>query len=343
MSPAQIQSFYNLTSSYTHTTVNRKTVLGGGSGIIAIVDAYHYPNAVADFNVFSAQFGLPQETGTGAVLQVVYENYTQPHTNVGWAQEAALDIQWAHALAPSAKIILVEAQDSSYQHLLNAVTQAVALNPSQISMSWSGGESSAELGYDATFNVPGPIFFAASGDSGAGTGYPAASPYVVAVGGTSVQTSTNGNFKNETGWSGSGGGPSSVEPKPSWQQITALNAYTTRCIPDLAADADPYTGVSVYAPSSPTRSKWMVFGGTSVATPCVAAMVNLGGMTYTATDTTLPNSTATSSTTVTFLISVYGGLGSTSFRDITTGSNGFSCLNGWDFVTGVGSPQGTKF
>jgi len=321
MTPAQMRSFYSLPST-------------GGQGVIAIVDAYDYPTALRDFNVFAGQFGLPEETSknplssNNTVFQVVYQGGRQPRGNTGWAQEAALDVQWAHALAPGAKIVLVEAQSNSFGNLLAAVDLARSLpGVTQVSMSWGGSEFSSETVYDAHFNHSGALFFAASGDAGGKTGYPAASPYVVAVGGTSVATDVAGTFVGETGWSGSGGGPSSVEPKPSWQNGIA-NTGLTRSIPDLAANADPNTGVAVYAPLGGKSSGWVVFGGTSVATPCMAAMVNLSGMPY--------------ASTTAFLQAVYSSPAG-SFRDIVAGSNGYPCTAGWDFVTGLGSPLGTGF
>lgn len=322
MTPAQIRSFYNLPST-------------GGQGLIAIVDAYDYPNALRDFNTFSKQFGLPTETSNNSlssankVFQVVYQGNRQPRFNVGWAQEAALDVQWAHALAPNAKIVLVEAQSNSFGNLLAAVDLARSLpGVTQVSMSWGGGEFSGETSYDAHFNVDGPIFFASSGDAGGVTGWPAASPYVVAVGGTSVATDSSGAFVSESGWSDAGGGPSSVEPRPSWQGGVPV-AGSSRLIPDLAADADPQTGVAVYAPRSSKSSAWVVFGGTSVSSPCMAAMVNLSGLTF-------KNTTA-------FLQAVYAVPGSANFRDIVSGSNGYPCTAGWDYVTGLGSPLGLGF
>jgi len=256
MTPAQMRSFYSLPST-------------GGQGVIAIVDAYDYPNALRDFNVFAAQFGLPGETSkdplssNNKVFQVVFQGGRRPRGNTGWAQEAALDVQWAHALAPGAKIVLVEAQSNSFGNLLAAVDLAVSIpGVTQVSMSWGGSEFSTETLYDSHFNVSGPLFFAASGDAGGKTSYPAASPFVVAVGGTSVATDSAGNFLGETGWSGAGGGPSTYEPQPSWQNGVA-NTGLTRSIPDLASNADPNTGVAVYAPLGGKSSGWVVFGGTS--------------------------------------------------------------------------------
>jgi subtilase family serine protease len=191
----------------------------------------------------------------------------------------------------------------------------------QISMSWGGNEFSTQSTYDKHFNVSGPVFFAASGDTGGVTCYPSASPYVVAVGGTSVAWSDT-NTVNETGWSGAGGGPSKYYATPTWQ-FGLPSGATARGIPDLAAVADPYTGVAVYAPLNSSSSGWQVYGGTSVATPCMAAMVNLSKTTYTS--------------TTAFLTLIYSSNPTESFRDITSGSNGYSCSAGWDYVTGLGS------
>jgi len=326
MSPTQIRDVYNLPST-------------GGHDVIAIVDAFHYPTALGDFNTFSAQFGLPQEfsadptASTNKVFQVVYQGGKKPRTNAGWALEAALDIEWAHALAPNAKIILVEAQSNSNANLYAAVDLAVSLaGVKQVSMSWGGSESSGESSFDFHFNVNGPVFFAASGDTGGKTIYPSTSPYVVAVGGTSVATDGSGTFTGETGWSSGGGGNSPYEAKPAWQTAVSMTG-SGRGVPDISSDADPNTGVAVYDSTSyQGRSGWWVVGGTSVSSPCMAGMVNLGGATFT--------------NTTQLLTAIYGHYlnppATPVFRDITSGNNGFPCLVGWDYVTGVGSPQGTE-
>ncbi len=324
MTPAQLRSFYALGSS-------------GGSGLIVIVDAFHYATALNDFNVFSAQFGLPQETSTdplaptNQVFQVVYASGSKPRANCGWAQEAALDIEWAHAMAPSAKIVLVEAATNSFANLFAAVDVGKTLSGAkQVSMSWGGSEFSSEASNDGHFQTTGVTYFASSGDTGGQTIYPSASPWVVAAGGTSVQTNSSGAFVNETGWSGSGGGPSAFESRPSYQNGIVAIVGSARGIPDISSDADPNTGVSVY---DSTRcqglSGWLVFGGTSVSSPCLAGMANLSGHNYANSPALLTNS--------------YSLLSTPSFRDILTGSAGsFSCTVGWDFVTGLGSPQGTS-
>jgi len=323
MTPAQVRSFYGMPAS-------------GGHGVIVIVDAYDYPTALSDFNTFSSHFGLPVETSnnptaaSNTVFQVVYAGGVQPGGDAGWSQEAALDIEWAHAMAPKAKIVLMEAASNNFGDLLAAVDLAAAFpGAAEVSMSWSSSEFPFETAYDSHFNVAGPIFFASSGDTGGLVGYPSCSPFVVAVGGTSVATSGAGVWSGETAWNSGGGGNSAYEMKPSWQAAVSMTG-SHRGVPDISADADPYTGVAVYD-STPNGGEvgWMVFGGTSVSCPCVAGMVNLAGATY--------------ASGTQFLQTLYlkESLVPCPFRDITVGNNGFPALVGWDYATGVGTPQGT--
>lgn len=317
MSPDQIRAAYVLPSA-------------GGSGVIAIVDAYDYPTATNDFNVFSKQFNLPQETGDKTHFQVVYAGNKKPRGNGGWNQEAALDIEWAHAMAPSAKIVLVEAASASFSDLFAAVDKASTLaGVKQVSMSWGGSEFSSEASYDSHFpQNNGIVYFASSGDTGGVTEYPGVSPNVVSAGGTNLQMSDL-SFVGETGWSGTGGGPSKYEARPAYQNGIASIVGTQRGVPDFSFDADPYTGVSVYD-STPYQgqSGWMVFGGTSVSSPSLAGIVNIGGSMYTS--------------SVAELTTIYQNLGTSNFRDILSGTaGGNTAAAGWDFVTGVGSNQGT--
>jgi subtilase family serine protease len=198
--------------------------------VIAIVDAYDYPTAKNDFDYFSNQYHLPLSTdacnGSNSCFSVVYATGAQPAANCGWAQEAALDIEWAHAMAPNAQIVLVEAKSSSFTDLLYAVDVATNIVVSgggpagnvkagEVSMSWGGSEFRGETSYDTHFNNNlNVVYFAASGDSGGQTIYPSVSPYVVSAGGTTLTFS--GSTVTETGWSGSGGGPSKYEPRPAY-------------------------------------------------------------------------------------------------------------------------------
>ena len=314
-------------------------VPSGGSGTIAIVDAYDYPTAYNDLTVFSNQFHLPvlpQCTAsiTTSCFERVYAAGTAPRVNCGWAQEEALDIEWAHAMAPNAKIVLVEAATNSNTDLYTAVDVASALaGVTQVSMSWGSGESSSETSSDFHFTASGVVYFAASGDTGGKTIYPGVSPNVVCAGGTSVNRS-GGNFTAETAWSGSGGGTSAYEPIPGYQSVIAGIVGSQRGVPDFSFDANPNTGVAVYDTTScQGRAGWMVFGGTSVASPSLAGIVNLSGSKY--------NSSANELSTI-YSCYATSGCYSSNFRDIKSGSAGsFSAVTGWDFVTGVGSSIGT--
>ena len=329
--PSTIRSVYGLPST-------------GGSGAIAIVDAYHYPTALADFNGFSQVFGLPTETSTNATLatnqhlQVVYATGTQPLSSgsyIGsWNLEEALDIEWAHAVAPNAKIYLVEAASASMTDLDNAVRVAANLaGVKEVSMSWGGSETPYEaMMFDSYFVKSGVVFFASSGDSADAMEYPAASPNVVACGGTSVNRTSSGTYVSQTAWSQGGCGPSVYETRPSFQIGVSSVVGTKRGVSDLAFEADPNTGVYVYD-STPFEgsSGWWILGGTSVASPCLAAVVNVAGASngYAA-------STAAEETRI------YGNLGNASvFTDVLSGTDGkYAAKFGYDFPTGVGAPHG---
>jgi subtilase family serine protease len=292
----------------------------GGANAIAIVDAYHYPTAAADLAAFSKQFGLPP-----AKFQIVYANGHQPPVNSNWNIEEALDIEWAHAMAPSATIYLVEAASASYSNLLTAVSKATSLvraaGGGEVSMSWGGSEFFFETLYDSYFNQSGVVYFAAAGDS-PGVSWPATSPNVVSVGGTSISRDpTTGAFKQEVTWQSGGGGPSVYEPQPSYQNGISLIVGNQRGTPDVAADANPSTGVWVY--DSPY---WYIVGGTSVATPVWAGIVNAASHFY-------PASREFST--------LYAGQGTTPITMGTCGPNqGYSAGGVWNFCTGLGSPLG---
>ncbi len=331
MTPATMYSVY-LGVSYPS--------LGGG-GTIAIVDAYDYPTAESDLNVFSSQFGLPACTTANGCFKVVYASGRKPKANCGWGQEAAIDIEWAHAMAPDAKIVLVEAASSSFTDLFAAVdvaTQQVTTTPGtgksdskgEVSMSWGGSEFSDETNYDSHFQNDGVVYFGASGDTGGATIYPSASPYVVAAGGTTLNLGPSGSFISETGWSGSGGGPSKYESQPSYQN--GVNANTTkRLVPDVSFDADPYTGVSVYdSARCQGMAGWLVFGGTSVSAPSLAGIIN--------------RAMSFESSSADELSTMYiNRTNSNDFYDVTSGKAGsYTAGPGWDFVTGIGSSRGTN-
>lgn len=310
--PAQIRHAYGFDK-----------ISGNGAGqTIAIVDAYGSPSLANDLKVFSTTFGLQQAT------LAVYYPQGKPAANSGWALETTLDVQWAHAIAPGARIVVVVAKSASISNLLNAVDYAVkTLGAKQVSMSWGAAEFSSEASYDSHFNKAGVSFFASSGDSGAGVIWPAASPYVVAVGGTTLQLDSTGTALAETGWSGSGGGTSAYCKKPAWQ--TSFSAGTGRTVPDVSYDADPYTGFPVYISNYNNTTGWIQVGGTSAGAPQWAAQQALINASRTTTMTgggSQLYSTATSAYT--------------DFFDIISGSNGaYFCNPSYDLVTGLGSPN----
>ena len=311
------------------------TPASGGSEAIAIVDAYDYPTAAADLAAFSTQFWLPQ-----ANFHVVYANGGPPKFNAGWAVEESLDIEWAHAMAPGATIYLVEAKSASFRALFSAVSKASQLvranGGGEVSMSFSGSEFSGESGLDSVFFTPGVVYVAAAGDS-AGVGYPSASPYVVSAGGTTIDRDpVTGEFLAQGVWQSTGGGPSAYEPRPAYQDALAAKFGTARGTPDLSFDADPSTGVWVYNSSVKTAKSdplfpWLVVGGTSVAAPAVAGIINAAGH--------FAESSQAELTTL------YANAGNTTeFTPITNGNcgpyGGYLNNLGSPYCTGIGVPNG---
>jgi kumamolisin len=272
------------------------TVTSGGSKAIAVVDAFHYPAAAADLATYDSQFGVAAANftvieGTGNPSNGCQSGST-PASSSGWNTEAAIDIEMAHAIAPSAHIYLVEAASAAFTDLFNAVQVAtacvVAAGGGQVSMSFGGSEWSGETSYDSVFTGTGVVYFASAGD-GPGVIYPSASPNVIGVGGTTIARNQHtGFFESQATWNwgeygGTGGGPSSVEPNPSYQSViapitAAYGAGGSRAVPDLAAIANPDTGIWVY--SSTGCGGWCVYGGTSVASPLLAGIFNFGGYFY---------------------------------------------------------------
>jgi hypothetical protein len=272
LTPAQVSNAYGLNQ------VNFGGVTGNGAGqTIAIIDASYDPNIASDLEKFDSQYGLQ---GPASFTQYVENGLSQ--VNSGWALETALDVEWAHAIAPAANIVLVEAQ-SDLNDLFSAVTFASNLpGVSVVSMSWGASEFAGESAYDSVFTTPaghnGVAFVAASGDSGT-TEYPSASPNVLSVGGTTLSVTSQGNYVSETPWSSTGTGTSSFESQPTYQAAAASAAglaSSGRTTPDVSFDANPATGVSVYD-SIPTsafgQTSWYTVGGTSVGAPSWAGLI----------------------------------------------------------------------
>ena len=335
--PASLACLYGVTTKVAGC--NPKTLKAnatGGSKMIAIVDAYDDPKAASDLAVYSKQYGLPAPTKSN--FEVVYAAGTKPGQDPsgGWEAEESLDVDVAHALAPNAKIVLVEAASESTVDLLGAVRVAATMvaqaGGGEVSSSWGGTDFSGEEAYQSSFSHAGVVFFASAGDA-PGPLFPSVLPNVVGVGGTSVIRSPAGFFQNQTSWASTGGGPSSYIRIPSYQKVVSKIVGTKRGAPDVALVADPNTGDWIYdsIPYNGQTLSWQVVGGTSLASPATAAIVNAAG--------SFKNSS------VAELTDIYAHLGKAAdFSDIKGGScsNGgeTSAVKGWDFCTGVGTPIG---
>jgi len=315
LSPAQIKSAYGFSTSAT----------AGAGKTIGIVDAYDDPTAESDLAVFSNQYGLPAcTTANGCFTKVDQTGGKRyPKVNAGWALEISLDIQWAHAIAPGAKILLVEARTNSFTNLLAAEDYAKT-HSQYVSNSWGGGETSTESANDSHFVQSGVSFFVSSGDAGLPAEYPSSSPNVISVGGTTLTFDGSGNLVSETGWSSGGGGCSAFETATSAQ--SGFSGYGqagcggARATPDVSLDADPASGVSVYDSTIYQGQKgWWKVGGTSASSPMWAARSADAGVAVNASYVYANNIT---------------------FRDITSGNNGAPCLVGFDLCSGRGSWTG---
>jgi kumamolisin len=333
--PASLACVYSLvprTSSCNPNVVTANPT--GGFGAIAVVDAFHYPTASTDLQTFSTQFGLKAPN-----LTVVFASGTKPvqDPSGGWELEAALDLQWAHAMAPDAKLFLVEARSSSLTDLFAAERVAGNLVASagggEVSNSWGSDEFAGETSLDSVFTTPGVVYFASSGDQ-PGVEYPAASPNVVAAGGTTTARNPfTANFISERAWDLAGSGSSAFEARPFYQDVIQSIVGTKRAVPDLSFDSNPVTGAWVFdsTPVQGAGSGWFIVGGTSLASPALAGIVNAAG-------NRLGSSQAE-------LSLIYSNLSiTTDFNDINSGfcgpTAGFSTKLGWDFCTGVGSVKG---
>lgn len=272
--PAQITAAYGL-NAITFTSSSGSSVTGDGAGeTIALIEMYGDPNLQSDLQTFDARYGLPTPA-----LTVV--NLAGTATDQSWGVEQSLDVEWAHAIAPGANILVVEAapsfsQTQELQNLLAAVNTARATpGVVAVSMSWGFTEMPNEASYDTYFTTPaghtGITFIAASGDNGA-VDYPSASPDVVSVGGTTLNLSGSGTYVSETAWLDSGGGYSEYEPEPGYQE--SVQQTGMRSTPDVAFDGDPNTGVEVYAtPPGESEGAWQIVAGTSLGAPAWAGII----------------------------------------------------------------------
>ena len=322
--PHATSSPKGLTPDQVKAAYGFSTAPDAGAGqTIAVVAPYDHPNIEADLNAFSRKFGLPEcTTKNGCFKKVDHKGGRNwPDRSKLWSLEVALDVEWAHAIAPGAKILLVEAKSDELSDVLKAHDYATA-NAAYVSNSWGMQEFAGQSKHNHHFDRPGVSIFFASGDDGAASGpsYPATAPKVVAVGGTTLTDIGEPTFA-EKGWSGSGGGCSRYETAHRAQAAFAGYAPTDcagkRAAPDVSLLGDPRTGVSVYN-SYKTTEPWVTLGGTSAATPMWAARAATAGLVIDA-DT------------------LYTTPSAIPFRDITVGDNGLPALPGYDMVTGLGS------
>ena len=319
--PTQFQTAYGLTAAAAAPTTQT----------IGIVDAYDDANAESDLAVYSQTYGLPAcTTANGCFKKVNQKGGTNyPRKNSGWALEISLDVQIAHATCPNCRILLVEASSSSFSNLLAAEDWATS-HANVVSNSWGASEFSSETtsSYDGHFNRPGVPITVSAGDNGYGPEYPAASRFVTAVGGTTLNLNADNTRASESVWNGTGSGCSAYETKPTWQSDTGC---TRRTVADVSADADPNTGAAIYDSAGYSgQVGWFRVGGTSLSAPLIAAVYALAGNG----STTLSGSYPYSHTA--------------SLSDVSSGSNGscspaYLCTagSGYDGPTGLGTPAGT--
>jgi subtilase family serine protease len=326
LTPYQVRHAYGVDQA--NYWVNGRYVQGDGSGqTIAIVDAYVDPYAWRDLQTFDRQFGLPDP-----VFHQYYYGSVNNY-NDGWSEETMLDVEWAHAIAPRANILLIDAASASSQDLYTAVNW-VRQQPgvSAVSMSWGGSEA-GQTGYDWVLTTPwghnGITFFASAGDHGAQCLYPAMSPNVVAVGGTTLTVDAYGNYQGETGWGGSGGGISNYEREPGYQY--SVQSSGRRTGPDVAYNAGTSVWVAWTRPTTGSQG-WISVGGTSAGAPQWAGIMAIADqIRIAAGEHTLDGPSQT-------LYALYNSVMTPDFHDITTGYNGYWAHGGYDLVTGRGTP-----
>jgi len=306
---------------------------------VAIVDAYHYSSVESELHTFSIQFGLPDCTVASGCLTIVNQvgGPTRAAFDSGWAVETNLDVQWAHAMAPNAHILLVEGDTNSFANLGAGVLYA-QLHADVVSNSYGANEFAGESGFDGFYSgSPVPILFS-SGDSGAaGHSYPCASTFVVCVGGTSLFETTTSFRASEAGWASGGGGCSTQIAQPAWQ--TGAVPCATRAMPDIAAIADPATAVLVYFadPRVVGTPGFYLVGGTSAACPITAGIVaQLQNARLAAGKPEFSVSTLGPD----LYTAAAGALYHYRFYDVTAGNNGLAAGAGFDLVTGFGVPLG---
>jgi hypothetical protein len=343
--PAQIAQAYGINQ------VAFNGVKGNGAGTtIAIVDAYSSPTITTDLQTFDKEFGLPNP-----VFKVVNQTggSTLPAANAGWAGEITLDVEWSHATAPGANILLVEA-NSALPSDLNTAVKYAAKQPGvvAVSQSFGGPEYASETAYDTSVFSPTAnpdlVFLASSGDTGAPVNYPAISPNVLAVGGTHLTLTATGNYSSESGWGAPGdgsssGGISQFEKQPAYQKGVVTQSTTMRTNPDVSLDADPETGVDIFQTyGNTTPGSWVVIGGTSDASPQWAGLIAIADQGRALLGEAPLNNTLLTPELYSLPTTTTGPAATADFHDILTGTSlgtpNYTAARGYDLVTGIGTP-----
>jgi hypothetical protein len=333
--PAQIRHAYGI-DKIDFGGLGTPAVADGSGETIAIVTAFSNPNLADDLAAFSTRFNL-----AAANLTVVAQDGSNrlPDADAAWAQETALDVEWAHAIAPGASLLVVEANTGNEADLYAAVAYAASQpNVHVVSMSFGGPEDASETNADQHFQTPanhdGVTFVAAAGDTGTVT-YPAVSPYVVGVGGTTLALDASGNRVSETAWGNGGGGLSQFEPAPAFQQGFLPADAKNRGTPDVAYDASPDSGFAVYDSFGNPDQPWVSVGGTSAGAPQWAALIALADQGRRLSG---KGSVDGATQTLPLLYGLKSGL-----YDVTKGGNGhYAAAAGYDLVTGLGTPDGAQ-
>jgi len=356
--PAQMRAAYGL------PPLNDGVAALGAGQTIYIVDANDDPNAFAELQAFNTKFGLPACTNVAISTTQALPLATPPNTctfskvyatsagtrtatapayDAGWASEIALDVQWAHAMAPLARIVLIEASSAANNALMGAINLAAAMGPGVVSMSFGAGEGSWVAGTDSAFTGSNMTYLASTGDSGYEVNWPAVMPRVLAVGGTTLTWSGSGS-RSEAAWSGSGGGVSAYVAMPSYQSTVTIpgqKATKMRGVADVSFNADPYSGQYVAVmPKAGGAAGWYSYGGTSIACPQWAGLLAVANAVR-----------AASAKTPLGLVHVplyqqiapLSGSYAAAFADVATGNDG-TCSNckaisGYDIPTGLGTPN----
>ncbi len=366
--PAQIRAAYGLPAlPAVGTTITPAVAATLGAGqTIYLVDAYHDATALSDLNAFSAKFGLPTCTNvtvststtlplaappSSCTFSTVYSTTTGtmttsvPAFNATWAPESKLDVQWAHAIAPLARIVLVEMPSAMSNAILGANTLSAKLGKGVVSMSFGLAEAAWVPTVDSYFTASGMTYVAAAGDSGTQVLWPAVSPNVVAVGGTSLNWSGSGT-RYEAAWGSSGGGMSAYEALPAWQSgVTPAggSALVRRAVPDVAFNANPMTGEYVALTLPGAATIWQAYGGTSIAAPQWAGVVAVANaMRASSAKATLGDIHSVLYKSIATVPGTYAA----ALGDVVDGTDG-SCATcragaGYDQITGWGTPNSTQ-